>query len=326
MEAAMALAIGSVLGLSILIVFPLLMRLSPGASLNGLEPARLSGDWDILAPLIVTAGIFLAFFILERIIHEWHTNKHVRRLNVMVFQDLDDWSEQEVEYHGLTSHMEASELPLVATNHDGKSTDSTTGTSVTTTQDGSHTTAEEDTTSNHDNDDRNNAQSVQAAKKDVTLVPEDIKAMAYMTMVSEAFHNTADGLAIGAAFAVNPSVGWATSFAVFLHELPLELSDFAIFVHAGYSRVHAILLNVALSSFGFLGLIIGLAVGSSVVNGTRWVLAIAFGGFLYVPLANLAPEIVKVHGWKSTLMQTLFMLLGFGIMFLLAFFEPFSAC
>ena len=44
-----------------------------------------------------------------------------------------------------------------------------------------------------------------------------------MVVIGDAIHNFADGLAIGAAFSKDLTVGMSTSIAVFCHELPHEL-------------------------------------------------------------------------------------------------------
>lgn len=46
-----------------------------------------------------------------------------------------------------------------------------------------------------------------------------------------------DGLSLGVAFVSSHEVGLATAIAIAFHEIPQEIGDFALLVHAGFSRV-----------------------------------------------------------------------------------------
>ena len=63
-------------------------------------------------------------------------------------------------------------------------------------------------------------------------------------MIGDTFHNFVDGAVIGAAVLTSVPLGVSTAIAVAAHEIPQELGDFAILLHAGYSRQKALLLNV----------------------------------------------------------------------------------
>ena len=67
-------------------------------------------------------------------------------------------------------------------------------------------------------------------------------------------HNLTDGLAIGAAFALDPVTGMATAFAVLCHELPHELGDFALLLKTGVTIKRALFLNIVSSILIFIGL------------------------------------------------------------------------
>lgn len=70
------------------------------------------------------------------------------------------------------------------------------------------------------------------------------------------------GIAIGAAFSVSLAGGFSTTVAVFCHELPHELGDFAMLLKAGMSTKQALfynLLSSVLSLFGnYLGILVGM--------------------------------------------------------------------
>lgn len=51
----------------------------------------------------------------------------------------------------------------------------------------------------------------------------DIKTVAWMAIMGDVLHNVTDGIAIGAAFTSSLSSGFASSIAIFCHELPHEL-------------------------------------------------------------------------------------------------------
>ncbi|CAC5365829.1 Zinc transporter ZIP14,Zinc transporter ZIP12,Zinc transporter ZIP4,Zinc transporter ZIP10,Zinc transporter foi,Zinc transporter ZIP6 [Mytilus coruscus] len=111
-------------------------------------------------------------------------------------------------------------------------------------------------------------------------------ALAWMVIVGDAIHNFADGLAIGAAFSKDITVGLSTSIAVFCHELPHELGDFAALVSSGLSIKKAMVLNFISSLTAFLGLYIGILASSNDV-ARSWIFSAGAGMFIYVALANL---------------------------------------
>ena len=63
-------------------------------------------------------------------------------------------------------------------------------------------------------------------------------------MIGDTFHNFVDGAVIGAAVLTSVPLGVSTAIAVAAHEIPQEIGDFAILLHAGYSRERALVLNV----------------------------------------------------------------------------------
>ncbi|KAH8379132.1 hypothetical protein KR009_003208 [Drosophila setifemur] len=151
--------------------------------------------------------------------------------------------------------------------------------------------------------------------------PETLSAVAWMIIMGDGLHNFTDGMAIGAAFADNIAGGFSTSLAVFCHELPHELGDFAILIKAGMSVKSAVYYNLLTGVLSFIGMIFGIAFGQS-QDVAQWMFAVAAGLFIYIALVDMMPEISASHkSLGQFLLQILGMLSGVGIMLLIALFE-----
>lgn len=70
-----------------------------------------------------------------------------------------------------------------------------------------------------------------------------ISALGPVSLITDALHNFTDGILIAASWMVSQELGMATTIAVLLHEIPQEISDFAILIHAGYLTKKALLYN-----------------------------------------------------------------------------------
>ena len=66
-----------------------------------------------------------------------------------------------------------------------------------------------------------------AAKKSQTV--------AIMNMIGDMLHNFTDGVAIASSFMLDMRLGISTTLAVFFHEIPHEVGDFAVLIKSGYS-------------------------------------------------------------------------------------------
>ncbi|XP_039349790.1 zinc transporter ZIP10 isoform X2 [Mauremys reevesii] len=122
-----------------------------------------------------------------------------------------------------------------------------------------------------------------------------IANIAWMVIMGDGIHNFSDGLAIGAAFSAGLTGGISTSVAVFCHELPHELGDFAVLLKAGMTVKQAIVYNLLSAMMAYVGMLIGTAVGQYANNITLWIFAVTAGMFLYVALVDMVLRITNTQ-------------------------------
>lgn len=133
----------------------------------------------------------------------------------------------------------------------------------------------------------------------------------WLVVMGDSIHNWIDGVAIGAAFLVQPSLAVATAISTFLHEVPHEIGDFGILLKSGWSRRKVIMINL-ISAL----LTVGGAVMVLVTHPPdKWVgklLAIAAGLFLYLGASDFLPQLKSQNAQKN---MTIALFVGVIIMF-----------
>jgi zinc and cadmium transporter len=134
----------------------------------------------------------------------------------------------------------------------------------------------------------------------------------FPVLVGDAFHNFVDGAVIGAAVLTSVPLGVSTALAVAAHEIPQEVGDFAILLHAGYSRRRALLLNLMSAAASALGAIAALVAFNVVPLILPYFLALAAASFLYVAMADLIPGLHRGRTDAHSLRQILLIAAGVG--------------
>lgn len=142
-----------------------------------------------------------------------------------------------------------------------------------------------------------------------------------LVLFSDGVHNFLDGIVIGVSFLVSIPVGFATTLAVILHEIPQEIGDFAVLLHSGYTRKRALWVNFLSALAAILGTIVAFGLGEASENFIAWVLPIAAGGFIYIAIADLIPELQKTKQIKYSVFQFISFAIGVVLMFALLFIE-----
>ena len=133
-------------------------------------------------------------------------------------------------------------------------------------------------------------------------------------LVGDAFHNFVDGAVIAAAVVTSVPLGVSTAIAVAAHEIPQELGDFAILLHAGYSRGRALLLNVMSAGASAVGAIAAFAAFDYVPMLLPYFLSLAASSFLYVAMADLIPGLHRGRTDASSMRQIVLIAAGIATM------------
>jgi zinc and cadmium transporter len=148
-----------------------------------------------------------------------------------------------------------------------------------------------------------------------------VRPVAVLNLVGDGLHNLLDGMVIAASYTQSPQLGIATTLAVVLHEVPQELGDLGVLLHAGLPVRRAVLWNVFSGATALAGATLVLLVGSRVAGAVVGLLAIAAGGFVYIAASDLVPELRRVRGRRASVTQTLLILLGIAVMTIPALLE-----
>lgn len=136
-------------------------------------------------------------------------------------------------------------------------------------------------------------------------------------LVGDAFHNFVDGAVVAAAVLTSVPLGISTAFAVAAHEIPQEIGDFAILLHAGYSRRRALLLNVLSATASAAGAIAAFFALESIPLLLPYCLVLAASSFLYVAMADLIPGLHRGRTDAGSLRQIVLIGAGVATMLLL---------
>lgn len=177
----------------------------------------------------------------------------------------------------------------------------------------------------------------QDAEKEISA---SVKLGGYLNLIADFTHNITDGLAMSASFYASPTIGATTTVAVFFHEIPHEVGDFALLVQSGFSKRAAMGAQFVTALGALLGTLIGIAVqefggssasadgtgigmtagllGTSLTYGDL-LLPFTAGTFLYVGTVAVIPELLETGPNKSAelrkmVVQFAAIALGAGIM------------
>jgi zinc and cadmium transporter len=136
-------------------------------------------------------------------------------------------------------------------------------------------------------------------------------------LVGDAFHNFVDGAAIAAATMTSVPLGISLAVATAAHEIPQEVGDFAILLHAGYSRSKALMLNALTAVASALGAGLAFLFLQSLPSVLPDILVLSAASFLYVAMADLIPGLHRGRTDASSMRQIVLIAAGVATMLVL---------
>lgn len=129
-------------------------------------------------------------------------------------------------------------------------------------------------------------------------------------MIASSLHSFVDGTAIATAYAIRPSLGLLTAFAVGLHEVPHRMGDVAVLLHLGMPPGRAMRFAILVALPSLLGAAAVLLLGEANTGVFNWLLPVSAGSFLYIAGVNLLPELQVSATFRQVLLQLLALLAG----------------
>jgi zinc and cadmium transporter len=135
----------------------------------------------------------------------------------------------------------------------------------------------------------------------------------YLLLWGDAIHNFVDGVIIAGAFIVSIPLGILTSILIMAHELPMEISDFGTLIYGGLGTKKAVIYNFLSQLTAVLGGIIGFFFLNAEAYAV-FLLPFAAGGFLYIAITDLIPEILKEKNKKKIFLNLLAILAGLALL------------
>jgi zinc and cadmium transporter len=137
------------------------------------------------------------------------------------------------------------------------------------------------------------------------------RAAGWIVLFGDGLHNAFDGVLIAAAFLTDGKLGLVTTLAITAHEIPQELGDLAVLLHAGMSARRALWFNAASSLASILGGLAGYFALRRTLTLLPYAICVAAASLIYVAMADLIPVLHRRPTPGAALAQVL--LIGCGV-------------
>lgn len=149
------------------------------------------------------------------------------------------------------------------------------------------------------------------------------KVHQWLVIIGDTLHNAIDGVAIGAAFLVDPVAGIGAALAVAAHEIPQEIGDFGILLGKGMKPRNVVLVNLMSALATVATAFITYALGDAFEFNPAPLLAVAAGFFIYIAASDIIPDIHEKSRREGN-MQSAILLVGVAVLALVIQLTPHS--
>jgi len=139
------------------------------------------------------------------------------------------------------------------------------------------------------------------------------RAAGWIVLVGDGVHNGFDGVLIAAAFLTDLRLGVLTTIAITAHEIPQELGDLAVLLHAGMTPARALLFNTASSLTSILGGLAGYFALKGTLDVLPYAISVAAASLIYVAVADLIPGLHRRVDPAGSAMQVVLIGAGIGV-------------
>ena len=148
-----------------------------------------------------------------------------------------------------------------------------------------------------------------------------VHTFGYMNLVGDSLHNFIDGLVIASTFLIDIRLGLVTATIIAIHEIPQEIGDFGVLLHAGFEKRKALLINFLVALTVLLGGVVGYFASFKLEGIIPYLLPFAAGGFIYIASSDLMPEIRKETNLKKSMLSFVVFIFGVVLMYAATLFE-----
>ena len=139
---------------------------------------------------------------------------------------------------------------------------------------------------------------------------DKICPLTVMNLFGDGIHNFCDGMIIAASFVVSVPLGVITTLSVIFHEIPQEIGDFSILIFSGLKVKRAIFYNFISALAAVAGAVVAILLSTIIPHIIAFLIPFAAGGFIYIAVADLFPELRKEKKIVNSAAQLLSLIFG----------------